>query len=145
MITNEANAKRFYGTNYENRLAELQNDLKGIPENIASALDAMTIVNLESYKNNWGSDDWKIGNIMQRDNGDIVLIDPVWEGWNPYMEAEKRRQDEFRLYDYSDEGEYKAPLIQGGKLPKKIKKKITHKLMLPQLKYPNPTSDDYPF
>jgi len=141
MVNHNPNARRFYGTNYQNRLNELKDELKDIPENIRSALDAMNIVNEAGNKYEWGADDWKINNIMQRDNGDIVLIDPVWEGWNPHMEAERQRQE----YDLADYDEDYPPMVRGGELPKKINPKKYKPAPPPQLKYPNPASDDYPF
>ena len=49
-----------------------------------------------------GSPDTHAGNFMQRLDGTIVVIDPVWEGSNPYKdawEAEQRERDPYHGYD----------------------------------------------
>ena len=59
---------------------------------------------------------------MQRQNGELVLIDPLWAGSNPYMDALAQQRMEYYGNDFDREDE---PLINGGELPKKkrIKKK----------------------
>lgn len=42
------------------------------------------------------------GNIMQRANGEFVLIDPLWYGSNPYEDAAKARRMEIDDYSYDD-------------------------------------------
>ena len=59
-------------------------------------------------------------NIMQRSNGELVLIDPVWAGSNPYMDFMQQMRSE--IGDYESEPSEPEDLM-GGKLPKKIKPK----------------------
>jgi len=70
-----------------------------------------------------GSPDIHSGNFMQRENGDIVIIDPFWEGSNPYADYQKMIDMEIDAV--------KEPLPQnvlGGKYPiKKRKKKVKPK------------------
>ena len=133
MVDMEKNARHFFGNTYNYRLNELKHHLADMPENIESALDAMTIVNKEAYARNWGTSDWHINNLMQRDNGDIVLIDPVWEGENPQAVADEQRRIDLDFGDAENivdqimsgkTGDIKPRLVRGGELPKKFKKKI---------------------
>lgn len=71
-------------------------------------------------------------NIMQRQNGDLVLTDPVWEGSNPYLDY--RRMLDMEIGHYAEPEE---PSLIGGKLPKKTRKK---KIRLMQQR-----QDDVPF
>jgi len=55
-------------------------------------------------------------NIMKRNNGDLVLIDPVWEGSNPYSDYQAMLDSETdRWGDY----EPPEPTLVGGKMPTK--------------------------
>lgn len=74
------------------------------------------------WKNVKGSAlDFHSGNIMQRDNGDLVLIDPLWEGTSPYKDYLDAQRAEYEPGDYQDD----EPMIVGGALPKKKKIKKT--------------------
>jgi hypothetical protein len=55
------------------------------------------------------------GNIMKRQSGELVLIDPLWYGTNPYMDAMLAMRRETDSWG-DEEMDYK--LIKGGKLPK---------------------------
>lgn len=59
-------------------------------------------------------------NLMQRANGDIVIIDPLWSGSNPYADYDRMMDMEGGHNDYEV---YKEPNVIGGKFPKKIRKK----------------------
>jgi hypothetical protein len=59
------------------------------------------------------------GNIMQRQNGELVLIDPLWYGSNPYADADRQRRMET---DSMDQQEEEPEMIRGGQLPRKPKK-----------------------
>ena len=74
-----------------------------------------------------GSPDIHSGNIMQRQNGELVLIDPLWAGSNPYMDALAQQRMEYDGYD--DYGADEPSQILGGELPKnkRIKKKKPYK------------------
>ena len=64
------------------------------------------------------SPDVKIENIMQRQNGDLVWIDPLWHGSNPYADAKAALDREI------DAQPPERPLnVLGGKLPKKERPK----------------------
>lgn len=82
-----------------------------------------------------GSLDFHDGNIMMRKNGDIVLIDPLWHGSNPYMDYLQQQKLEI---DDIPEYEYKPPTLIGGKLPKKPKPKKFKPFVYPK-------DDDTPF
>lgn len=140
MTDRSRHAHSFYGDDYRGIIKELEATLKGMPKNIASALDAMHIINTESHNNNWGIEDWKEGNIMQRDNGDIVLIDPLWEGFNSWAAA---REQENMNHDFGDAldmitqatrggtgKDINPKLIRGGELPKQAKRKAPKKSIL---------------
>jgi hypothetical protein len=58
------------------------------------------------------------GNIMQRANGELVLIDPLWYGSNPYMDAMQARKMETDDFNYDDYDH--MPLFKGGQ--RKLKK-----------------------
>ena len=67
-----------------------------------------------------GSLDMHRDNFMQRANGDIVIVDPLWGGTTPYADHKRMMDMETDNipYDYEEE-----PNIIGGKLPKKPRKK----------------------
>lgn len=72
-------------------------------------------------------------NIMQRQNGDLVLIDPVWAGSNPYLDYKKMMDMEIGYFQEPEE-----PTLVGGMLPKrKRKKKVKQNRIL--------RHDDVPF
>jgi hypothetical protein len=137
MTEREPMARRFYGNEYDLRLAEVKDHLSDIPDNILSVLDAREIIEKASRDGNWGASDWASRNIMQRDNGDLVVIDPVWEGHNIFAvarEQERMEQDfggfEDMLDDAMNDREIKPNLIKGGVRPKKVPKKKPFKSML---------------
>jgi hypothetical protein len=55
-----------------------------------------------TYANFWeaeaGTPDIHSGNIMQRKDGTIVIIDPVWEGETPYQAYDKWLKSEMDSY-----------------------------------------------
>lgn len=139
MTQREQNARHFYGDSYDYKLREAMDQLSDIPENVLSALEALEIIENESRNNDWGTIDWSSNNVMQRDNGDIVVIDPVWEGHN--ANAVRREQENIdRDFGNAEdmiagatngEGEdIKPKLIRGGERPKKVKKPKPYKSML---------------
>jgi hypothetical protein len=60
-----------------------------------------------------GALDIHSGNIMERDNGDLVLIDPLWEGDNPFGVASYGNQE----YNFDSTED-----LIGGELPKRKRK-----------------------
>ena len=66
------------------------------------------------------SPDYHAGNFMMRSNGDIVIIDPFWEGSSPY--ADELAQRELYYDDFGDD-EPPEPDVVGGRLPKKKRTK----------------------
>lgn len=68
-----------------------------------------------------GSFDFHSNNFMQRDNGELVVIDPLWAGSNPYADHQRAIDAEIG-YDGGDY-EPKEPELMGGQLPRKVKKK----------------------
>lgn len=81
------------------------------------------------------------GNIMQRSNNDLVLIDPVWEGSNPYADYQAMLDAET---DRWGGGEYEPePTLVGGKLP--TKKRIWRKNKKAAAAARRQIVDDVPF
>ena len=68
-----------------------------------------------------GSFDFHQGNFMQRSNGDIVIVDPLWGGSTPYADYAAMMQGEIGYEDlgYDDPKNY----VVGGKLPVKKRKR----------------------
>lgn len=84
---------------------------------IKNLYQAIYIIETSDLK---GSPDIHSGNIMQRKDEELVLIDPLWAGSNPYMDALAQQRMEYDGYsDFDDEPEQ----ILGGELPKKKRKK----------------------
>lgn len=81
--------------------------------------------------------DMHAGNLMKRTNGDIVLIDPFWEGSNPYADAAHARNMEIDAYGDYGYDEPPPPDIMGGKLPKRVRPKKANKPV-----YTRPSDDD---
>lgn len=81
------------------------------------------------------------GNFMHRENGDIVIVDPVWEGTTPMKDA----ADHARLYDMADYPD--PPLVKGGKMPSKYdrNKKRKERRRVKQLKTDIMLDDEIPF
>lgn len=67
-----------------------------------------------------GSFDFHSNNFMQRDDESLVVIDPLWEGMNPYADHQRAIDAEIGY----DGGDYptQEPQLVGGQLPKKVKK-----------------------
>lgn len=74
-------------------------------------------------------------NIMQRASGELVLIDPLWYGSNPYMDAMLARRMETDDWGEPDE----LSLIRGGELPKRKKPEKV------KVNQPQRVIDDAPF
>lgn len=66
----------------------------------------------------FGSPDFTQGNIMKRDNGDFVLIDPFWQGETPYQTYDKLLRAEIG-YDEDDNYDPDADMVKGGEKYKK--------------------------
>lgn len=90
-----------------------------------------------------GNIDLNKNNYMQRKDGSLVLIDPLWAGSNPYADADRLRKSETDYYgdmDYPDDPKDVKWDLTGGQLPRnKRKKKIKPQVYKPS-KY-----DDTPF
>lgn len=88
-------------------------------------------------------------NFMQRENGDIVVIDPLWfdEMGGVLGAADRAAKMEYDYYGMQDEMEREEdpePYLQGGKLPMKKRKKPVKPTPVPQIQ----TKEDdfeYPF
>lgn len=57
-----------------------------------------------------GSPDIHAGNFMQRQDGTVVIIDPLWEGSNPYREYQSWLDTETDAYGYGDD---EGPEVRG--------------------------------
>lgn len=60
---------------------------------------------MDIVQNVQGSPDVHAKNFMQRTDGTIVIIDPVWEGWNPYKAYDEAMRAEVGNYPDEDEPE----------------------------------------
>lgn len=82
-------------------------------------------------KNVAGSLDLHKDNFMMRNNGDIVIIDPVWGGSNPYADYDRAMKMETDSFDdgYDDFEEYRKTLLKGGQIKKKKPKKPKEKFV----------------
>jgi hypothetical protein len=92
-----------------------------------------------------GNIDLNKNNYMQRKDGSLVLIDPLWAGSNPYADADRLRKSEMDYYGYEDYEEDPKEIkwdLLGGQISKnKRKKKIK-----PQIRKPfKHDPDDPPF
>jgi hypothetical protein len=74
------------------------------------------------------------GNIMQRQNGDLVIADPVWEGSTPYRDAQAAFDMETDRY-----ADYEPEMVAGGQRYKRPKPRKPVKQQ-----WSKPT-DDVPF
>lgn len=85
-----------------------------------------------------GAPDVHQGNFMKRKNGELVIVDPYWEGANPYQMARDAHASETDAY-----GDWEPPAesdyIRGGDLRKK--KRVKRQKPNPQ----SPQYDDVPF
>lgn len=73
-------------------------------------------------------------NVMQRANGDLVWVDPLWEGSNPYKDAQKAMDIELDI-----QKEPQPINVPGGRFP--IKKRIRPRKPAAQA----PVDDNIPF
>jgi hypothetical protein len=67
-----------------------------------------------------GALDAHANNFMQRSNGDIVIIDPLWTGSNPYADHQAMMDLETDRWGGDEPPE---PTLIGGELPKKKRKR----------------------
>lgn len=67
-----------------------------------------------------GADDWHQYNIMKRNNGQFVLIDPYWEGETPYQTYDRLVKGEID-YDRDPDDDSDKDMVKGGELYKKPK------------------------
>lgn len=102
--------------------------------------EAAYIIQTSSLKGNF---DLNKNNYMQRTDGSLVLIDPLWAGSNPYADALIAHRSEIDYYGYQDYEEDPKDIkwdLVGGQLPKnKRKKKIK------PVKFNTKSNDDAPF
>lgn len=131
----------------ENRqyaVREMYRVISDLPPEVVTACYGYYLLGLGNVEGRWGDEDLHQGNVMQRDDGSIVLADPVWYGYNPYAEADHQRKMEMDYYGYDDDPDAPEPkVVRGGKLTKPIrKKKVKPEPVKPQ---PEPSDDDIPF
>lgn len=102
--------------------------------------EAAYIIQTSSLKGNF---DLNKNNYMQRNDGSLVLIDPLWAGSNPYADALIAHRSEIDYYGYQDHEEDPKDIqwdLVGGQLPRnKRKKKIK------PVKFNTKSNDDAPF
>jgi hypothetical protein len=70
---------------------------------------------MENKVSEGSSPDYHSGNFMMRRNGDIVIIDPFWEGSSPYADFLAQRELFDMDFDYSEPEQD----VIGGRFPKK--------------------------
>lgn len=117
---------------YNQNLANFTNTLNKYPQ-IKPLLQGYELI----VKNNFQcASDMHEKNIMQRENGELVLIDPLWYGSNPYMDADRQRRMEIDDYDDNE-----PEMIRGGQRfkPKRLKP------MQKKVNSLSKTFDDTPF
>jgi len=125
---------------------ELHKKILDIPRNIYNVLIGENL--LLDHLKEWdkgGAPDWHKGNIMKRSNGDYVLIDPIWEGYefNAYRDHDEAVRREAGYYD-DEIPDYVPPKdLRGGELPKK--KRVKKKPPTPVQAEPDPIDDELPF
>lgn len=78
-------------------------------------------LHMAKYNEDWPyEEDWHIGNVMIRDDGQYVMIDPLWA---PYNSEDIKRGDYSVKTTYNPLGILRKYYVVGGKLPSpKIKK-----------------------
>jgi hypothetical protein len=90
-----------------------------------------------------GSPDLHSGNFMQRKDGTIVIIDPVWAGKSPYQDYDRVMRDEYAdYYDYYDE---EPEMVSGPSYLKKNKAPPTHPQPSSTTSNNETDDNDYPF
>lgn len=102
-----------------------------------SLFEAAYIIQTSSLKGNF---DLNKNNYMQRNDGTLVLIDPLWAGSNPYIDALMNHRIETDYYGGFGSDEEQSWDLKGGEL-KKRKKKFKPKTNKPIVK----NYDDTPF
>jgi hypothetical protein len=70
---------------------------------------------MENKVSEGSSPDYHSGNFMMRRNGDIVIIDPFWEGSSPYADLLAQRE----LFDMDFDYDEPDQDVIGGQFPKK--------------------------
>lgn len=107
---------------YEDMWHEMKNKLINLEKQYPSLPQFKSDYNFllnQSYENvRFGELDMHYRNIMQRSNGDFVLIDPFWQG-------ESLHQMQTRVIDQEIDPSYLSTpsqsMLKGGQLPKKVK------------------------
>lgn len=85
-----------------------------------------------------GAPDVHRKNFMQRDDGSLVMIDPLWAGETPYQAHDRMMQAEYYDNDDEPEPEDEYNTIPGGKLHAKKRPK-------PKSGVQPPMTSDFPF
>ena len=131
----------------QGELEEMEKTVNDLPPDVYSLLDAMyRLGKVQDDTHSWGADDWKKNNIMMRDNGDLVIIDPVWEGdGGPYAVYDRAMRAEIDQEWDDGEPEEEPKVIRGGKLGQKKRKKKPKPFIYEPYSKPDPKDDDIPF
>ena len=107
--------------NYELMWVEMKNRMLDLEKKYPSLSKFKKDYNFlvtNSYEDaRFGELDLHYRNIMQRSNGELVIIDPFWEGETPHQRHAKLVGKE--IGNFSDEPN--EPMLKGGELPKKMK------------------------
>tara|TARA_R110002074_G_scaffold32309_4_gene90213 strand:+ start:181 stop:1188 length:1008 start_codon:yes stop_codon:yes gene_type:complete len=131
-----------WGDDAETYFKELENEVKEIPPDIYQLFISKNMIDTVSEKEQWGVPDWHSKNVMKRKNGDLVLIDPVWEGH--VFDAHRDYDQSVADLTGADGGYEERNPLQGGESPKKKrvkKKKVKVAPVEPEVY----SSDDIPF
>ncbi len=143
MMDNEFVFKNYYDERARPAYIEDSKRLiQSLPPNIVKVIYGYYLLYRANLDMNMGDEDMHQRNIMKRDNGEIVLADPLWYGYNPYAAADHQYKMEI---DYYGGGEHdpEPRLVRGGKLRKPIRKKKPKPKPEPVREEPN--DDDIPF
>lgn len=123
--------------------------LSTIPENVIKAIEGYYSLYLANREFNFGDEDLHQGNMMVRDNGEIVLTDPLWYGYNPNSDADHREKMEMDYYGGGEHEEHTPKKIPGGKRnvsATRLKKRRDAKKYQKEIeRLKNAPVDDFPF
>jgi hypothetical protein len=137
---------RFYENDSKAVMEDLKSEVDALPREIYNVLVGQDMLEKVMKSENWGGvPDWHAGNVMKRANGEYVLIDPVWEGYefNAYRDHDEYVRQEAGYFDDESPDYVQPKTLRGGELPKKKRlKKPTPKAPVPT--EPD-TEDDLPF
>lgn len=129
---------------YDNMWYEMKSKLINLEKQYPSLPQFKSDYNFllnQSYENaRFGELDMHYKNIMQRINGELVLIDPFWEGESLHQKQNRVINQEIGV---DDSGTPYQSMLKGGQLPKRNRTSKFKKLDSPDFNKPS-YGDDFP-